>query len=834
MSPVKLGARVLLGLAVSGFSVFSFQNCAQSNYEFLSGPPSQVEALTTELATKAQGGDSSEGELLALAEARQKMLIEKLDKDPAEVLRLRLPEETRAEMPTAVRELVESEAEMEGELQVVIVHDSASKSHIEYSVKADRGDRRPLYLSRQPPRELLSGQRVRVKALALDKNLVLDPLSPEQLILAAESGPSYGSQPGHLGNTFGEQKSLVIRINFKDNNTRPLSKSAVASVMEEANTYYQEVSYGKAFLTSTVIGYFTIAASSATCDYQLFTEQAKAAALNAGYNVNNYDRILIAFPEVQQCGWGGVGTIGGAPSYAWFNGGFALSTVVHELGHNLGLFHAHSLNCGSTVLGENCSIDEYGSPVDTMGIARVGHFNAYHKERLGWLGSSLLKVESSGNYSIAPYEFTSTQPLALKVFKNMNPATGEKTWYYVEYRQPQGQDSSLRLVYGSNLTTGVVVHKGDELNGYNNFILDMTPQTSGAVVDAALVPGQQYDDATAGVSFRTVSASTAGASVEIQVAPPVCARSAPTLSLAAIGFSLLDFGSEVLHKVEVTNKNSFGCPDEVVNLNLTLPSGFTGQFNQSSVTLASGQSRVLSLVIQTPASGIAANYFPIIDAVAGDLSSSLTLTLGMTAWTGLPPVGRDDVVTTAPNQPITMTRTFLVANDTEPDGNTIQIDNRIGVASNGTITFNAPGSIVSDITYTPNPGFTGVDRFKYMVRDGPGYDVVEVVINVGDTSPTPVGDVTAPTVKITSPADGTRIRVRSTLKIEATASDDVLVNRVEFYVNGVRVCSDTSATYSCSYRMPDGAGVTYQIEARAIDSSNNSASDIISVLSTPR
>ena len=67
----------------------------------------------------------------------------------------------------------------------------------------------------------------------------------------------------------------------------------------------------------------------------------------------------------------------------------------HELGHNLGLQHSHSLVCddgssvgpGSGDVGPypwpNCSRLEYGDGTDIMGSSEQTHFSAYQKERLG-------------------------------------------------------------------------------------------------------------------------------------------------------------------------------------------------------------------------------------------------------------------------------------------------------------------------------------------------------------------------------------------------------------------------------------------------------------------
>jgi chitinase len=85
----------------------------------------------------------------------------------------------------------------------------------------------------------------------------------------------------------------------------------------------------------------------------------------------------------------------------------------------------------------------------------------------------------------------------------------------------------------------------------------------------------------------------------------------------------------------------------------------------------------------------------------------------------------------------------------------------------------------------------------------------------------PVADVTSPTVNITSPADGSTVQRRSWVTIEATASDDVGVTRVEFYVNGALQCSTVDVPYACQWHVPNQRGRMYLLTANAFDAAGN-------------
>jgi len=91
-------------------------------------------------------------------------------------------------------------------------------------------------------------------------------------------------------------------------------------------------------------------------------------------------------------------------------------------------------------------------------------------------------------------------------------------------------------------------------------------------------------------------------------------------------------------------------------------------------------------------------------------------------------------------------------------------------------------------------------------------------------------DNTPPTVSITNPANGAIVARRATITITATASDNIGVTRVEFRVNGVLRCTDTTVPYSCNWTVPN-TRQTHQLSARAFDAAGNSATATIQVAS---
>ncbi len=88
-------------------------------------------------------------------------------------------------------------------------------------------------------------------------------------------------------------------------------------------------------------------------------------------------------------------------------------------------------------------------------------------------------------------------------------------------------------------------------------------------------------------------------------------------------------------------------------------------------------------------------------------------------------------------------------------------------------------------------------------------------------------DAVKPQVTLTAPAAGATLT--GTVTLSATATDDVLVSKVDFFVNGVLVGSDTSAPYSISWNSADAANGPATITARAFDTGCNSQDSSVSV-----
>jgi hypothetical protein len=95
-----------------------------------------------------------------------------------------------------------------------------------------------------------------------------------------------------------------------------------------------------------------------------------------------------------------------------------------------------------------------------------------------------------------------------------------------------------------------------------------------------------------------------------------------------------------------------------------------------------------------------------------------------------------------------------------------------------------------------------------------------------------IPDASPPDATITWPPDGALLKKNLNLTIAATATDNVGVTTVNFYINGKLACSDATTPYTCRWRVPPGRGRTHQFQATAHDAAGNARSSGIVTVTT--
>jgi hypothetical protein len=341
----------------------------------------------------------------------------------------------------------------------------------------------------------------------------------EEGLIAQEGGSGGATKPVSAPSswTLGARSLLYIRVAFPETRKEPQTEAAAYAMLQQVNDFFVENSYGALYLASTVTpllimprseAWYMSGAAGGGDEFDLRTD-ALEAARQAGYDTNQFDLDILAYS-------GGPGSFGGL-AYVGGKGTWLKSLTAgvacHELGHNLGVWHANFWNTnGKSVIAAGTN-QEYGNTFDTMGNAVAGdyHFNTQFKSQLGWLPQSSFAhtVTAGGMYRVYAHDQARLDPLnryALVVAKDNDRE------YWAEFRQKSlGGNTAIR--------DGLVLHWSPWLSSNNGSqLLDTTPGSPSGTSDAPLLIGRTFSDPEAGIHITPVGkAGTTPESVDVVV-----------------------------------------------------------------------------------------------------------------------------------------------------------------------------------------------------------------------------------------------------------------------------------------------------------------------------
>lgn len=392
---------------------------------------------------------------------------------------------------------------------------------------------------------LRPGAPLEVEGVAHDRTIVVSAVSR----LAARAV---------VRGTAGTKKLLVILVQWPASGR---STGVISTTASTANAFvfgstdqqrrsvkqwYEDVSYGQLEWTGDVTSILRIA-DPGSCDLYAIANRSDAAATAAGYTLGDYTNRMYDVPP-GYC-HSSAGEIAGPRSWILdglrdIGDGYQRMAPDHELGHNLGEWHGHGLDCGSDTLTAACiegasgaiecdaggsppCINEYGDAYDVMGNNwtsdgwdAVNWFGIWHEMRLGWVSGRTITDDQPTTaqdhaFTIAPIE-SGTGDVGL----TLTTDTGRR--YVVEYRQPLSQDAFL--IHDPVATSGVLISMANPVAGSapdtGQVTLDTRPDsdlssTYSDWFDAPLGVGQTFTDVDGSFSLRVDSAAASGASVTV-------------------------------------------------------------------------------------------------------------------------------------------------------------------------------------------------------------------------------------------------------------------------------------------------------------------------------
>lgn len=315
----------------------------------------------------------------------------------------------------------------------------------------------------------------------------------------------------------GVLKAAVFRIEFADVPSN-VTEATITANNIIINDFYKAMSRGL-FSWEFTIWPTVLKAPGNKADYDnnfnalrtWITTAVNETGLKRGTDYAVYN---VTFPQLT-LGWSGLSS-GGTSGQNYMNGSYGTTVTAHEMGHTVGLAHAHSINAGTTDFfgtpGTTEQHVEYGHPFDVMGRGGSnGHFNICYKFRDGWTdggGIEVKEVTQSGVYRLYAHDNAEHKGRLLGIrVPSGNPAYG----YWFEYRS----NSTANRKGASVMFDGFQQISG---NRNNTWFMDLTPATS-SDNDGVMVPNMEFTDKYGTTTFKVTGINAvAGAEAWVEVA----------------------------------------------------------------------------------------------------------------------------------------------------------------------------------------------------------------------------------------------------------------------------------------------------------------------------
>jgi hypothetical protein len=304
----------------------------------------------------------------------------------------------------------------------------------------------------------------------------------------------------------------------------PTTRAARAD-LDRTASYFRRISRGAESFHVTLTHWVHVRASAATmCSRQGASARiARRALARAGYRPQHFDRLMLL---TEQCN-AAVSVAQQPGQVSWIryrNPG--MSTLVHELGHNLGLAHAYGVVCRMGALrvplGGRCHSVEYGDSWDAMGHSNAS-FSVPVLSRLGWAGA-VATASTSGSYRLADVEHPG------RALQGVRVPVGGRVTYWVEY-QPEHSTTIGRSI------PGVIIRR--QVRDGRVEIVDASPGNPAEIafpdpdLSNPALPAGSSITTPEGVRLTTVSVGRT-ATVEVRYGQEAGAPAAPEVSDATL------------------------------------------------------------------------------------------------------------------------------------------------------------------------------------------------------------------------------------------------------------------------------------------------------------
>lgn len=312
--------------------------------------------------------------------------------------------------------------------------------------------------------------------------------------------------------------ALVVPRGLK---AAPATAAQVTDQVAKASEFWNEQSRGAVTLqVGRISKPYASAFSCQDSPFQMWTEAARATGFTEAPN-RHLVMVLPRAAENAGCSYG-LASMGQTPS----SGGIAYvadtawPVLAHELGHNLGLAHAKSLECQDVTdvplrrRPGSCGIEEYGDPFDVMAASAsdsAGSLSTVQASRLGFVDQSSVVDVTSGTHRVVLNPVSSLR--GVRAVRVRDPRSGAT--YFVEFRTRTGRDARLY----EPMAAGVRVLREERATATNpwpsSVALDASPTGSGKDFSWSLAPAHTLTTWASGVTITVDEVARSSATVTV-------------------------------------------------------------------------------------------------------------------------------------------------------------------------------------------------------------------------------------------------------------------------------------------------------------------------------